>query len=116
MRRVTLEDLEKCKSKMDQITYNRALHGVQEDKRTLEAAEMLIKGDFKRFGELMNASHDSLHDLYEVSCPEVDELVEIARKIKGVYGSRITGGGFGGCTVTLIEKDAVQSLKDAVNV
>lgn len=115
LRRVTLEDLEKCKSKMDQITYNRALHGVQEDKRTLEAAEVLIKGDFKRFGELMNASHDSLRDLYEVSCPEVDELVEIARKIKGVYGSRITGGGFGGCTVTLIEKDAVQSLKDAVN-
>ena len=101
---------------MDQITYNRALHGVQEDKRTLEAAEVLIKGDFKRFGELMNASHDSLRDLYEVSCPEVDELVEIARKTKGVYGSRITGGGFGGCTVTLIEKDAVQSLKDAVNV
>ena len=116
MRNVTLEDLEKNKDKMDAVTYNRGLHGVSEDKRTLEAAEVLVKGDFKRFGELMNASHDSLRDLFEVSCPEVDELVEIARKTKGVYGSRITGGGFGGCTVTLIEKDAIQSLKDAVNV
>ena len=116
LRNVTLEDLEKNKDKMDAVTFNRGLHGVSEDKRTLEAAEVLVKGDFKRFGELMNASHDSLRDLFEVSCPEVDELVEIARKTKGVYGSRITGGGFGGCTVTLIEKDAIQSLKDAVNV
>ena len=81
----------------------RAQHVVGEIERTSEAANALRSGDFKRMGILMNESHDSLRDLYTVSCKELDILVDIARKCKGVYGSRMTGAGFGGCTVTLVE-------------
>lgn len=85
----------------------RARHVVTEIQRTLDAAVALEKGDFQRFGRLMNESHDSLRDDYEVSSKELDSLVSAAREVDGVLGSRLTGAGFGGCTVTLLRKDAV---------
>jgi len=85
----------------------RARHVVTEIQRTLDAAVALEKGDFQRFGRLMNESHDSLRDDYEVSSKELDSLVSAAREIDGVLGSRLTGAGFGGCTVTLLRKDAI---------
>ena len=92
----------------------RARHVVGEIARTLESAEALKQGDVARFGELMNQSHDSLRDDYEVSGPELDLLVEIARATPGVLGSRLTGAGFGGCTVTLAQPEAVEPLRRAV--
>jgi galactokinase len=92
----------------------RARHVIGEIARTLESAEALKGGDLDRFGALMNASHDSLRDDYEVSGPELDLLVEIARGVPGVLGSRLTGAGFGGCTVTLARPEAVEPLRRAV--
>ncbi|XP_012217343.1 galactokinase-like isoform X2 [Linepithema humile] len=85
----------------------RARHVVTEIQRTLDAAIALEKGDFQQFGRLMNESHDSLRDDYEVSSKELDSLVSAAREVDGVLGSRLTGAGFGGCTVTLLRKDVV---------
>ena len=76
----------------------------------LEAIDALKKGDIPYFGELMNASHDSLRDNYEVTGNELDTMVEEARKIKGVLGSRMTGAGFGGCTVSIVEADSVDEF------
>lgn len=78
---------------------------VEENARTLAAAEALAGRDPERFGRLMYASHASLRDLYEVSCPELDLLVDLARAIPGVHGARMTGGGFGGCTVNLVRPE-----------
>lgn len=92
----------------------RARHVVSEISRTLEAAEALEGGDLAAFGELMHASHVSLRDDYEVSVPEIDALVEIARSLPGCFGSRITGGGFGGSTVSLVSADAVEAFAAAL--
>ena len=89
----------------DPVIRKRAKHAVLENNRTIAAKKALEEGDLHRFGELMNLSHDSLRDDYEVSCEELDTLVDAARDLPYVYGSRMTGGGFGGCTVTLLEKD-----------
>ncbi|XP_019499966.1 PREDICTED: galactokinase isoform X2 [Hipposideros armiger] len=83
--------------------FRRARHVVGEIRRTAQAAAALSRGDYRAFGRLMVESHHSLRDDYEVSCPELDQLVEAALSAPGVYGSRMTGGGFGGCTVTLLE-------------
>jgi galactokinase len=88
----------------------RARHVVSEIQRTLEAAAALERGDLASFGALMNASHASLRDDYEVSVPEIDTLVTIARALDGCYGSRITGGGFGGSTVSLVRVGAVETF------
>ncbi|MNW55879.1 Galactokinase [compost metagenome] len=74
----------------------------------LKSVEALSKNDLVAFGHLMNASHDSLRDMYEVSCDELDVMVEEARKIEGTLGSRMTGAGFGGCTVSLVHEDSVE--------
>lgn len=89
----------------DEIVLRRARHVVTENARVLDAVEKLAKGDLISFGKLMNQSHDSLKDDYEVTGFELDTLVYEARKINGVIGSRMTGAGFGGCTVTLVEND-----------
>ena len=78
--------------------------------RVQEATKALPANDFKRFGELMNDSHDSLNTDFEVSCDELNELVEIARSTPGVLGSRMSGGGFGGCTVTLVSAEQADAL------
>jgi galactokinase len=88
----------------------RAKHVVTENHRTLEAIQALHKGDIAAFGQLMNQSHDSLRDDYEVTGKELDTLVEEARKIEGTLGSRMTGAGFGGCTVSIVKEDAVETF------
>ena len=97
-----------------EIVKKRAKHAVYENQRTIEAVDALKKNDVERFGQLMNESHISLRDDYEVSCDEIDILVELAWNTKGVIGSRITGGGFGGCTVSIVKNDAVSKLKEYV--
>lgn len=90
------------------VCRRRAKHAVTENARTLAAAEALKKGSLTEFGELMRQSHESLRDDYEVSCPELDFLAETAWSIDGIYGARMTGGGFGGCTVNLVKRDCAQ--------
>ena len=96
------------------VTYRRCHHVIDENARVLEAAQGLKEGDLARFGVLMYASHASLRDDYEVSCNELDLMVELARKCRGVFGSRMTGGGFGGCTVNLVEADVVEEFKATI--
>ena len=90
---------------LDPVVARRCRHVIEENARTLAAAEALAARDPARFGGLMSASHASLRDLYEVSCGELDLLVDLARAIPGVFGARMTGGGFGGCTVNLVRPD-----------
>ncbi len=92
----------------------RARHAVYENRRTIKAVEALKKGDVAEFGRLMNEAHTSMSVDYAASCPEVDILVETAWKIDGVLGSRITGGGFGGCSVSIVLNDAVENFKKTV--
>lgn len=98
----------------DEVQRKRAKHAVYENQRTIKAVNALKNNDIETFGKLMNASHISLRDDYEVSCPEVDKLVEIAWNIPGVIGSRITGGGFGGCTVSIVKNDAIENFRKEV--
>lgn len=98
----------------DEVRVRRAKHAVYENQRTIRAVEALKKNDLTLFGQLMNASHVSLRDDYQVSCDEIDVLVEEAWKVDGVIGSRITGGGFGGCTVSIVKDEAVESFKEKV--
>jgi galactokinase len=105
------EEFEANKSLIaDPICQKRAKHAVYENQRTIRAVEALKNNDIEEFGRLMNASHVSLRDDYEVSCEEIDILVDLAWKIPGVLGSRITGGGFGGCTVSIVKNDAVDTF------
>ena len=97
-----------------EVRVKRAKHAVYENQRTIRAVAALKNNDLKLFGELMNASHVSLRDDYAVSCEEIDVLVEEAWKVDGVIGSRITGGGFGGCTVSIVRDEAVDTFKDKV--
>jgi len=108
LRDATVEELEGASDKLDRVVYMRAKHVITEIQRCEEAALALENSDYVKFGQLMVASHNSLRDDYEVSCSEIDQLVELATEVKGVYGSRITGGGFGGCTVTLVKANAVE--------
>ena len=94
----------------DEICKKRAKHAVYENQRTIRAVKALKENDIAGFGRLMNQSHISLRDDYEVSCEEIDILVDLAWKINGVVGSRITGGGFGGCTVSIVKNDAVETF------
>lgn len=112
---LTEEAFEANKSAIqDPVCAKRAKHAVYENQRTIHAVEALKNNNLKEFGELMNASHVSLRDDYEVSCDEIDVLVEEAWKVDGVIGSRITGGGFGGCTVSIVKDEAVESFKEKV--
>jgi galactokinase len=110
LRDATLQDVDTAKDKMDDTSYKRAKHVVSENSRTMECKTALKLGLWERVGELMNASHQSLRDDYDVSCEEVNFLVDICQNHPGVYGSRMTGGGFGGCIVTLVQKEHVQDL------
>jgi galactokinase len=116
LRDVSMEDLEKHRSVLSDELFQRCRHVISENQRVLDAAQALHWSDLDRFGELMYQSHHSLRDDYEVSCRELDLLVEIAASCKGVYGSRMTGGGFGGCTVTLVDSAAVETFRDNVVV
>lgn len=102
--------LEAHRDKLTDLQLRRARHVITECQRTTDAVAALQAKDMRRFGELMYASHESLRADYEVSCGELDHLVALAREVDGVYGARMTGGGFGGCTVTLVRKDSVDAL------
>ena len=112
---LTPEEFESHKSLIkDPVRLKRAKHAVYENQRTIDAVSALKEGNIERFGELMNQSHISLRDDYEVSCEEIDILVDLAWKIPGVIGSRITGGGFGGCTVSIVKNDAVDTFIETI--
>jgi galactokinase len=98
----------------DPVCQKRAKHAVYENQRTIKAEAALKEGNVELFGKLMNASHVSLRDDYEVSCEEIDILVDLAWSIPGVIGSRITGGGFGGCTVSIVKNDAVDTFIEKI--
>lgn len=98
----------------DPIRQKRARHAVKENQRTIQAVAALRAGDITRFGQLMNQSHISLRDDYEVSCEEIDILVDLAWTLPGVIGSRITGGGFGGCTVSIVKNEAVDTFTESI--
>lgn len=112
---VDLRTFEANKRRIENETErDRAEHVVYECARTIQACDKLRNGDLVSFGRLMNASHDSLRDLYAVSCKELDTLVEQARSCPGVLGARMTGAGFGGCAVAIVQKDAVNAVMEKV--
>ena len=92
----------------------RVRHVIEEDARVKESIRVLTAGDLAAFGKLMTASHNSLRDLYEVTCPELDLLAAEALKIDGVLGSRMTGAGFGGCTVSLVKDESVDTFIETI--
>ena len=98
----------------DEIQLQRAKHAVYENQRTIDAVTALKAGDIESFGKLMNQSHISLRDDYDVSCEEIDILVDLAWKIPGVLGSRITGGGFGGCTVSIVKDESIDTFIETI--
>ena len=110
LRDVDIAMLDAASDELEERVYRRALHVVEENVRTLNAADALRSGDGVRLGELMRQSHASLRDLYQVTIPELDELAEICAQVDGVYGARMTGGGFGGSIVALLERDAAEAL------
>lgn len=114
LRDVPLEMFDKLAPHLPEAIRKRVKHVVTENARTKDAALALKKGDITKVGELMYLSHKSLKDDYEVSCRELDLLVDIARSIDGTIGARMTGGGFGGCTVNLVEKDLVEYFKQTL--
>lgn len=105
LRDVDFEMLYKAKNSMDKLSFRRCLHVVSENQRVIDAKEALKKSDFLILKKKMSDSHESLRDNYQVSCPELDVAVSEAEKIAGFVAGRMTGGGFGGCTVNLVEKD-----------
>lgn len=112
---LTPEEFEAHKSLIkDEIQLQRAKHAVYENQRTIDAVTALKAGDIERFGKLMNQSHISLRDDYDVSCEEIDILVDLAWKIPGVLGSRITGGGFGGCTVSIVKNESIDTFIETI--
>ncbi|GFO42500.1 galactokinase [Plakobranchus ocellatus] len=117
LRDATEASLRAKRGSVDEETFRRVRHVISEIKRTDEAATALENGDYNQFGKLMVQSHNSLRDDYEVSCKELDQLVEFAmeKKGEGVYGSRMTGGGFGGCTVTLVQARNVNQVIEHID-
>ena len=112
---LTPEEFETHKSLIkDEIQLQRAKHAVYENQRTIDAVTALKAGDIESFGKLMNQSHISLRDDYDVSCEEIDILVDLAWKIPGVLGSRITGGGFGGCTVSIVKDESIDTFIETI--
>ena len=116
LRDVSSAQLEQHKDLLSELIYRRCRHVVTEDERVEQAAEAFRRGDLNQLGELMAASHRSLRDDYEVSCRELDVMVEIANIQPGLVGARMTGGGFGGCTVNLVRTDAAAEFRRNVTV
>ncbi len=117
LRDVTAEALERARSQMEAVVYRRARHVISEIERTLHAAEGIRAANWPTVGQLMYASHYSLRNDYEVSCPELDAVVDIAESLGyrgGVYGCRMTGGGFGGCCVALVRTDAIETISQKI--
>jgi galactokinase len=114
LREATLEELEACRGKMSAASFARCKHIITENRRVLAAREALLADDLDQFGALMIEAHRSMRDDFEASCVEVDALVEIAARQPGCFGARITGGGFGGCTVNIVSADMAEQFVLAV--
>jgi galactokinase len=114
LRDVSVADFTRLATELPGVVRSRCRHVVTENARTLAAADAMRAGDLATMGRLMSESHVSLRDDYQVSCEELDVAVDIASSQAGVYGSRMTGGGFGGCTVSLVDNDAVGRVSAAV--
>jgi galactokinase len=114
LRDVSSEQLNDNKSLLPPIVYQRCKHVITEDERVTKAVSVLQRGDISSFGDLLNQSHESLRNDYGVSCVELDHLVTIARQVNGTVGSRMTGAGFGGCTVSIVKGSALENFKATV--
>ena len=114
LRDVTAEQFQTYQSELPDTVRRRCHHVIGENARVLLAADALESSDLKKFGKLMDESHRSLRDDFEVSCSELDVMVDLANQVEGVYGARMTGGGFGGCTINLVQAERVQEFQDAV--
>jgi galactokinase len=114
LRDVRPEQLSETADTMPPIIYKRCRHVVEETRRVLQAVDCLRSGDLNQMGRLMRESHLSLRDLYEVSCGELDSMVESAEGLPGYYGGRMTGGGFGGCTVNLVTADHAERFRESI--
>ena len=112
LRDVTMKQIHEAEGKLEDVIFRRCRHVVSENQRTLEAATALAQDRFEKAGKLMIESHRSLKDDYEVSCEELDFLAAESMTVKGVYGARMTGGGFGGCIVALTQPRSVDALRD----
>ncbi|MBN2310855.1 MAG: galactokinase, partial [Candidatus Hydrogenedentes bacterium] len=112
LRDCDLDDLDASQSAMPDTVFRRARHVITEDERTQAACAAMRAGDAEALGVLMNASDASLRDDYEVTCPELDAMTEVARAIPGCFGARMTGAGFGGCTVNLVASDAADAFSE----
>ena len=110
-----MKDFERHATRLPEVIRKRCRHVVTENARTLNAAEALKENDFTAFGRLMWMSHKSLSEDYEVSCRELDLLVEIASRGEGVLGGRMTGGGFGGSTVNLVQRESVENFTKKIS-
>jgi len=114
LRDVTESDFATVSQTLPETVRRRCRHVIGENARVVRAGSALEHGDLVEFGRLMHESHDSLRQDFAVSCHELDLMVELSRNIRGVYGSRMTGGGFGGCTVNLVQKDCVDNFVTTV--
>jgi galactokinase len=114
LRDVSVEDFNRLAGKLPEIVSKRARHVVEEIERSKQAEPLLEAGNIRRFGELMNECHISLRDLYEVSCPELDVMARIAQSLDGCYGARLTGAGFGGCTVNLVAREQSETFSKSL--
>src|SRR5690606_13480973 len=114
LRDVTLAEFERRAGELDALIRRRARHVISENERTLAAAEAMKAGDAGTMGQLMNASHTSLRDDFEVSSHELNVMAEIAQNEPACYGARMTGGGFGGCAVALVRAEAAESFASSV--
>jgi galactokinase len=110
LRDVSVAEFQRNKTKLPELVARRAQHVVEEIQRTEQAVYLLKQGNVRAFGRLMNECHESLRNLYEVSCPELDVMVNIARSLDGCDGARLTGAGFGGCTVNLVQQNMAEGF------
>ncbi len=108
----TLEKLEGMKNEMNDVVFRRARHVISENQRVKDAVQALEKDDFSRLGDLIFQSHESLRDDYEVSCPELDLLYEVAQEFPDCFGARLTGAGFGGSGIALVKKEGIPAFKE----
>jgi galactokinase len=114
LRDVNAGDFNRLAGKLPEEVSKRARHVVEEIERSKQAEALLETGNVQHFGELMNQCHISLRDLYEVSCPELDVMVRVAQSLEGCYGARLTGAGFGGCTVNLVRREGAELFAKAL--
>lgn len=115
LRDISLEQLEVCKNDLNTTVYSRCKYVIEENLRLDTTCIALEKDELEIVGKILYGSHSGLKNLYSVSCPELDQLVEIAQKTEGVAGARMMGGGFGGCTINILHKDSIADFKNKVN-